>query len=233
MENVNRASRKKSVTLHDKDDELPAISGDFKPEGGIFDHLQKADILLPTEVDAHTIKLGKETLYAIQFYIGVNTKGEVDVNELEVNTQFLHPVSRLRAWEPTDQFVLGKSTLSTTTLTTNVSSDQLVKLSNNIPFAKNLLPQLAINHESTTKRERGELDDLVRTITDGQRNLVFKIIKNSKTNVDPKQFIGKIIFEMKEQPAQHIIHCLNLDINCRCGALSLKSKVKQKVAIFF
>jgi hypothetical protein len=234
MENINRASRKKSVTLISKDEPAASISGDFKPEGGIFDHFQKADILIPTEVDAIKIEYGKETLYAIQFYIGVNPKGDVDVNELEVNTQFTTPVSRLKAWDPTDKFVVGKTVSSSTSLKAEFSSDQLVKLNNLIPgFAENLLPQFAVSHETISKNQREELDDLVRTITDGQRKLVFKLSKNTETKVDPKQFIGKIVFATKEAPKEQKLDCLDLEINCRCGVFSLKSNVQQKVAVFF
>jgi len=84
MENINRASRKKSVNLVNADEPTVGISGDFKPEGGIFDHFQKADILMPTEVDAIKIAYDGQVLYTIQFYVGVNTKSDVDVNELEI-----------------------------------------------------------------------------------------------------------------------------------------------------
>ncbi len=141
MENINRTSRKKSVTLIGEDEPAAGISGDFKPEGGMFAHFQKADILIPTEVDAIKIEYGKDALYAIQFYIGVSPKGDVDVNKLEVNTQFSTPVSRLRAWDPTDKFVVGKTVISDTTLKAKVSSDQILKLNNQMPdFAENLLP---------------------------------------------------------------------------------------------
>ncbi len=234
MENINRASRTKSSILVSDDEPTACISGDFKPEGGIFDHFQKADILVPSELDAHKIVYGKKTLYAIQFYIGVNPKGDVDVNELEVTTQFSTPVSRLRAWDPIDKFVAGKTVSSETTLKAGISSDQLLKLNTLIPsFAEKLLPQLAISHKTIIKKQSKELDDLVRTITDGQRKLVFKLSSNTETKVDPKQFVGKIVFETNEAPKEEKLDCLDIEINCRCGVLSLKSSVRQRVTVFF
>lgn len=234
MENINRASRKKSVNLVNADEPAVGISGDFKPEGGIFDHFQKADILMPTEIDAVKIEYEGQMLYTIQFYVGVNTKSDVDVNELEITTQFSPPVSRLKAWDPTDKFVAGKTVSKGTSLKAKFSSEQLVQLNKLIPgFTENLLPQLAISHEITTASHREELDDVVRTITDGQRKLIFKLSKNTQSRVDPKQFVGKIIFSTQGVPSQSSLDCLDLEIDCRCGALSLKSHVKQKVAIFF
>jgi hypothetical protein len=100
-------------------------------------------------------------------------------------------------------------------------------------FVEDLLPELEISHKRKVHHVRKNLVDLVRTVSDGQSSIVFTLNKNTKNGVDPRQFLGTVVFEARGKLAKVRLNCLDLDVQCRSGALSLANRVRQRVAVCF
>lgn len=235
---LNRASRVTSVALV-RDDEAHEArpTGDFASEG-LLDPFRRAEVLLPTETSADLVERGGVHWYGMRLQVGFVPPASISVTEAEIRLTFEAPVRQIGGWLPRDEFsvyqtITSTSRLEASTDVTAAASAMLPALGA-LPALAEMLPQIKAEYKRSSESHRAPQDSVVRTMSDGERRLVFQLRKDERTNIDPRQFIGQVLFGVSaETDVSRPLELLTLEVSCTCGPFRLNRTVQQRVAVAF
>lgn len=234
MDDVNKSSRMKIMTMA-TDEELenqPQVGGDFRAEGGIFDFFRKAEIWVPDEVYAERVAEEGVVWYGTHFQVGIVPPEQAKVTSAEIRVIFTEPVRELGAWYPNDVYSAYREVTQDKHVEIEAKLDPKHPLLALLPAIDSLLPQLSAGYRIATKDLKLPEASVIRTISDGQRRVAFQLSIDPKTDKDPRQFRGQVLFGIAPNTAiQQPLSAMRLEVTCRCGPLRLKSMVTQDVDI--
>ncbi len=238
MVDVNKSTRRKLATLvtDEEVDIHPHLSGDFPAEGGIFGHLRRAEILVPDEVYADYVVEEQLAWYGTHFEIGIVPPEQVKVTSAEIRLSLEKPVKKLGAWYPNDVFSAYRKIARRKKWEFEAKLDLKHPLLEVLPDIKSLLPQLSAHYMDTVAVIDLKLpeESVIRTMSDGQRRLVFQLSIDPKTEVDPRKFNGQLLFGITPDAKVDVpLPAMRLEVSCRCGALRLRSEITQVVEVTF
>ncbi len=232
---INRSTRRRAIELLSAAElNEPEFSGDFRPQGA-FDLFRKAEILLPSEVDAVKVAVEDKQLYGTRLYVGLVPPGDQQISEARIDLCFQGPVSRIKAWSPSDLFSLIKASERKLALTAEANSAKL------FPRLDLLLTQVGVGLPSLTARidQSGERTvehhaSLVRAMTDGQSRLTFQLFADPKTAKDQRQLVAEVLFAVEGESTPEVAEAaLELEVSCKSGLLGMRRAVVQAVDLVF
>ncbi len=232
---INRSTRRRAVELLSEEERGgPEFSGDFRPQGA-FDIFRRAEIMLPSEIDAVKVAVEDKRLYGTRFYVGMVPPGDQTISEARVDLTFEKPIARIRAWSPSDLYSLVKTSERKVALTAEADSTKL------LPHVGQLLTQVGVGLPTLTarvdqasERKVEHHESLVRSITDGQSRLTFQLFEDPKTNKDQRQLVAEVLFALDDDEAPEIAEAaLELEVSCKSGLLGMRRAVVQAVDLVF
>jgi hypothetical protein len=234
MNEINKRTRKRIAELvTDQEAEDTQLSGDFDSES-IRDYFRKAEILVPTEAYADYVRSEYFDWYGMQFNVAFKPPEKQKVTWARVSLGFHEPVQQLDAWLPNDVFSAYKEVSNTSDVTGYAHLGVPEALLGNLPYLKELLPQLSVKYRRFAEVKKISTESVIRTASDGQRQLYYDLSEDPKSGIDQRQLVARVLFGVA--PGADLMESsplLGLNINCRCGFLRLKSEITQDVDVTF
>jgi hypothetical protein len=234
MGEINKSTRRRITEMITEEEAADMrLSSDFDSEG-ILDYFRRAEVWVPTEVYANYVMSQDFDWYDLQFNVAFVPPGKQKVTWARVSLDFQEPVKQLGAWFPNDVFSSYKKESSTLDVTANMNLAVPDTLLLEMPYLKGLFPKLSAEYHKSIQEESTPTVSVIRAVSDRQRRLYYDLAEDPKSGIDQRQLTAQVVFGVSPGigfPESQLL--LSLSINCRCGALRLKSEICQDVDVTF